>query len=62
MSIPEFEASALAEPLRMLSFVPLAAVAWYIPYHLTRTTIDIDRKLIFEESAPRTIELLRLSD
>ena len=62
MSIPEFEASGLVEPLRLLSFVPLAAVAWYIPHHLARTTIDLDKRLIFEESAPRTIEALRLSE
>lgn len=62
MSIPEFEASALAEPLRLLELLPLVAVAWYIPRRLAKNTIDIDRKLIFEESAPRTVELLRLSE
>ena len=62
MSIPEFEATGLAEPLRLLSFVPLAGVAWYIPHHLARTTIDLDKRLIFEETAPRTIEVLRLSE
>lgn len=62
MSIPEFEATGLAEPLRLLSFVPLAGVAWYIPHHLARTTIDLDKRLIFEETAPRAIEVLRLSE
>lgn len=62
MSIPEFEASAIAEPVRLLGLLPLIAVAWYIPRHLARNTIDIDKKLIFEESAPRTVELLRLSE
>jgi hypothetical protein len=37
-------------------------VAWYIPHHLNRSTIDVERKLIFEESAVRTVEGLRLSD
>jgi len=62
LSTPEFESSALAEPLRMIGFVPVAAVAWFIPHHLDKNTIDIERKLIFEESATRSIELLRLSE
>lgn len=62
VSIPEFESSAWAEPLRMLSLIPFAAVAWYIPHYLAKNTIELDRKLIFEESAPRTVEVLRLSE
>jgi hypothetical protein len=62
VSTPEFEASALKEPLRMLGLVPVAAAAWYIPYHFARRTTDIERKLIFEESATRTIESLQLGD
>ena len=62
VSTPEFESSALSEPLRMISLVPVAAVAWYIPRHLAKTTTEIERKLIFEEAATRTIELLRLSE
>ena len=62
VSTPEFEASALKEPLRMLGLVPVAAAAWYIPYHFARRTTDMERKLIFEESATRTIESLQLGD
>jgi hypothetical protein len=62
VSTPEFEASALLEPVRMLSFVPVAAVAWLVPHLLAKGTIEIEKKLIFEESPTQTIEALRLSD
>ncbi len=62
VSTPEFEASALHAPLRMLSLVPVAAVAWYIPRYLGKNTIELERKLIFEETAVRTVEGLRLSE
>ena len=62
VSVPEFESSALVEPVRMLSLAPLALIAWYIPRHLAKNTIDLDKKLIFEESPVRTIEALRLSE
>jgi len=62
VSTPEFESSALVEPLRMFNLVPVAAVAWYIPHHLAKRTIDIERKLIFEESPTRSFELLRLGE
>jgi hypothetical protein len=62
VSTPEFESSALAEPLRFIGLVPVAAAAWYIPHYLAKNTIDIERKLIFEESPTQTIEALRLGD
>lgn len=62
LSTPEFESAALLEPVRMLGLLPVAAVAWYIPHHLAKTTIDLERRLIFEETAVRTVEGLRLSD
>jgi hypothetical protein len=62
VSIPEFEASALREPARMLEILPFAIVAWYVPHHFARSATEIERKLIFEESATRTIESLRLSE
>lgn len=62
VSTPEFEASALAEPWRILGLAPVALVAWYVPRHLAKSTIEIDRKLIFEESPTRTIEALQLGD
>ena len=43
VSTPEFESSALAEPLRMLSLVPAAAVLWYIP-HLSGEERQRNRK------------------
>jgi hypothetical protein len=61
-STPEFESSALAEPLRMLSVAPLAVVAWYIPHYFAKSATAIDRRLIYEESPTQTIEALRLSD
>jgi len=61
-STAEFESSALSEPIRMLSLLPVAGVAWYIPRYLGKNTIDLERKLIFEEAATRSVELLRLSE
>ena len=57
-----FESSTLSEPVRMLSLVPVAALAWYIPHHLAKNTIEIERKLIFEESPTQAVEALRLTD
>jgi hypothetical protein len=62
VSTPEFESTALLEPLRMLSLLPVVGVAWYIPRYLGKNTIDLERRLIFEESATRTVEALRLSE
>jgi len=62
VSAPEFESAALGEPLRILEFLPAAAVAWYVPHSLGKNTTELDRKLIFEESGTRTVEVLRLSE
>jgi hypothetical protein len=62
LSTPEFESAALQQPLRMISLVPAAIVAWLIPHYLEKNTPEIDRRLIFEESPSRTIELLQLGD
>ncbi len=62
VSTPEFESSALAEPWRMIGLVPVVAVAWYIPHHLAKSAIDIEKRLIFEEAPTQTIEALRLGD
>ena len=61
-STAEFESSALSQPIRMLFLLPVAGVAWYIPHYLGKNTIDLERKLIFEETTTRTVELLRLSE
>jgi len=62
VSIPEFESSALLVPARMLCMVPVMAIAWLVPRFLTRNVPEIERRLIFEESAARNFELLRLSE
>ncbi|HYM75232.1 MAG TPA: hypothetical protein VE377_04570 [Candidatus Dormibacteraeota bacterium] len=62
VSTPEFESSALLEPARMLSLVPVALVAWYVPRYLGRNTIELEKRMIFEEAAVRTVEGLRLSE
>lgn len=62
VSTPEFESSALLEPRRLLALVPVAAVAWFIPHHLAKTTIEIERRLIFEESPSRAVQVLQLSE
>jgi hypothetical protein len=61
-STAEFESSALAEPIRMLTLLPVAGVAWYIPRYLGKNTIELEKKLIFEEASTRSVELLRLSE
>jgi hypothetical protein len=62
VSTPEFESSALAEPLRMLSLAPFVLVLWYIPHYLGKSSTELERRLIFEESPTQTIEALRLGD
>ncbi len=62
VSTPEFEAWALSEPIQLLRLLPATIVAWYVPYHLGKNTIDFERKMIFEETAARTVEVLRLSE
>jgi hypothetical protein len=42
--------------------VPVVLIAWLIPRYLEKNTIDLEKKLIFEESAVRTVEALRLSE
>lgn len=62
LSTPEFESSALLEPIRMLELLPVAAVVWMIPRYLGKSTIELERKLIFEESATHTVEVLQLGE
>jgi len=62
VSTPEFESSALLDPLQMLKIVPVATVAWFIPRYLRKNTIELERRLIFEESATRTVEVLQLGE
>lgn len=62
VSTPDFESAALLAPWRMLTLLPVAAVAWYIPHHLARGTVDVERRLIFEETGTRAFEVLHLGE
>lgn len=62
VSIPEFESSALSEPVRLLGMVPVVAIAALVPRFLAKNTPELERRLIFEESSTRNFELLRLSE
>ena len=62
VSTPEFESSAFGDPVQMLRVLPIAFIAWYVPRHLNRRAGEGERKLIFEESAVRTVEVLHLSE
>jgi hypothetical protein len=59
---PQFESSALANPLQMIGLVPLAAVAWYVPRHIRKNAIEIEKELLFEEAPSRVVEVLHLID
>jgi hypothetical protein len=37
-------------------------VAWYIPHYFAKSAIDLEKRLIFEESPIQSIEALRLGD
>jgi hypothetical protein len=62
VSTPQFESSAMVHPLRFVILIPIATAAWCIPHYVGKNTMEFDRKLIFEEAGPRTVELLRLSE
>ena len=62
VSTPDFESWALSNPLQMLRLLPAIAVAWYIPHYVGRKTLEVEKKLIFEETATRTLEVLRLGE
>ena len=59
---PEFESWALLEPIRMIGFIPLASVAWYVPRRIRQNTMEIERQLIFEEVPTRAVEVLHIGD
>lgn len=62
VSLPEFESWALAKPVRLIGIVPIAAVVWYVPRHLGKSAMDIEKEMIFEELPSRAIEVLQLGD
>ena len=45
---PAVESWALAEPIRLLVFLPVAALFWYIPRQIENSVIDVEKSLIFE--------------
>lgn len=62
VSLPEFEAWALSEPVRLMGIVPILGVVWYIARHLDRSAMDFETKMIFEEAPARDIVVLQLGD
>jgi hypothetical protein len=56
------ESWALAEPIRLLVFLPVAALFWYIPRQIENSAIDVEKSLIFEESPTRAVQLLQLGE
>lgn len=62
LSLAEFESRALLEPVRFFSILPMIAIVWIIPRYFARNAIELDRRLMFEEAAARTVELLRLGE
>lgn len=59
---PQLESWAFVEPVRMIVFVPLAAVGWYVPHHIRQNAVDVEKELIFEEAPARAVEALQLGD
>jgi hypothetical protein len=59
---PQIESWAFVEPLRMIVFVPLVAVAWYVPHYIRQNALDVEKELIFEEAPTRAVEVLQLGD
>jgi len=59
---PELESWALLDPIRMIGFIPVAAVAWYVPRRIRQNTMDIEKTLIFEEAPVRAVEVLQIGD
>lgn len=61
-SLPEFESWALLSPVRLLSMFPSALITWYVPHRLGKNAMAEERRLIFEDVPPNTLELIQLSD
>jgi hypothetical protein len=58
----QFESLALPDPIRMIGFIPVAALAWYVPRRMRQNTMEIEKELIFEEVPTRAVEVLQLSE
>lgn len=61
-SLPEFEAWAMAKPLRFFGLLPSALIVWYVPHHLRKNAITEEKTLIFEDVSSSTFELIQLGD
>ncbi|MGD1077811.1 MAG: hypothetical protein ABR881_05760 [Candidatus Sulfotelmatobacter sp.] len=59
---PQMEAWAFVEPVRMIVFLPLAAVGWYVPRYIRQNAMDVEKEIIFEEAPTRAVEVLQLGD
>src|SRR5262249_7343743 len=62
IATPQAEARALAQPIWMLAFIPIAVAFWYIPRRIKLGTIETERQLVFEETPSRAVEVLQLGD
>ena len=61
-SLPEFESWALMQPSRFAGLLPAALILWYVPYHLDKTAVEAERRLMFEDISSNTFELIQLGD
>jgi hypothetical protein len=52
----------LLDPIRMIGFIPVAAMAWFVPRRIRQNTMDIEKTLIFEEAPARAVEVLQIGD
>jgi hypothetical protein len=62
IATPQAEARALAEPVWMLAFIPVAALFWYTPRRIHKGAIDVETRLVFEDAPSRAVEVLRLGE
>ena len=59
---PQFESLALSDPIRMIGFIPVATLGWYVPHRMRQNTMEIEKELIFEEVPTRAVEVLQLGE
>jgi hypothetical protein len=59
---PAVESWAVVNSIRMMVFLPLAALFWYIPRLIENSASDVERNLIFEEPPTRAVQLLQLGE
>ncbi len=59
---PHVESWALAEPVRMAIFIPVASLFWLVPRRMELAAIDAEKVLIFEDAPTRAVQLLQLGE